>query len=132
MGLKHIENRASIPSPEKGRCAVSVSKKFCRGEYEYFLRWMHTHASSKVIQALPAWEDIQSWPGKIIGTIDYEVVEPKTSSAEILAECQVWDEGYRYWWHLSNPRLLDIPIPVRGTPGFWPLPLEISNHLTTK
>jgi len=31
----------------------------------------------------------------------------------------VWDEGYRYWWKLSNVRLLDNPFTLRGNVGMW-------------
>ena len=29
-GLKRVENRSCLPAPARGRCAMSVSKKFCR------------------------------------------------------------------------------------------------------
>ena len=29
-GLKRVENRSCLPVPARGRCAMSVSKKFCR------------------------------------------------------------------------------------------------------
>ena len=38
-GLKRVENRSMMPSPAKGRCAMSVSKKFCRAEYDNLIAW---------------------------------------------------------------------------------------------
>ena len=39
-GLKRVENRSMMPSPAKGRCAMSVSKKFCRAEYDSLVTWL--------------------------------------------------------------------------------------------
>ena len=33
-GLMRVENRSCLPVPARGRCAMSVSKKFCRAEYD--------------------------------------------------------------------------------------------------
>ena len=39
-GLKRVENRSMMPVPAKGRCAMSVSKKFCRAEYDSLVAWL--------------------------------------------------------------------------------------------
>jgi hypothetical protein len=39
-GLKRVENRSMMPSSAKGRCAMSVSKKFCRAEYDSLVAWL--------------------------------------------------------------------------------------------
>ena len=39
-GLKRVENRSMMPVPSKGRCAMSVSKKFCRAEYDNLVAWL--------------------------------------------------------------------------------------------
>ena len=39
-GLKRVENRSMMPSPAKGRCSMSVSKKFCRAEYDNLIAWL--------------------------------------------------------------------------------------------
>jgi hypothetical protein len=39
-GLKRMENRNMMPSPAKGRCAMSVYKKFCRAEYDSLVAWL--------------------------------------------------------------------------------------------
>lgn len=31
-GLQRVENRSIMPVPARGRCAMSVSKKFCHAE----------------------------------------------------------------------------------------------------
>ena len=42
-GLKRVENRGMMPVPARGRCAMSVSKKFCRKEYENLVVWLAEH-----------------------------------------------------------------------------------------
>ena len=37
-----------------------------------------------------------------------------------------WDEGYLYWWDLSNVMRLPEPIPCRGNVGMWQMPPELS------
>ena len=39
-GLKRVENRSMMPVLSKGRCAMSVSKKFCRAEYDNLVAWL--------------------------------------------------------------------------------------------
>ena len=39
-GLKRVENRSMMPVPARGRCAMSVSKKFCRAEYDGVRSWL--------------------------------------------------------------------------------------------
>ena len=81
MGLKRVENRsgkctaeaslrrghspkanpkgaqACAPEPVEGRCAMSVSKKFCRGEYDNFMRWLEGHCAPELREIMPKWED---------------------------------------------------------------------------
>ena len=122
MGLKRVENRSAWPEPVEGRCAMSVSKKFCRGEYDNFIRWLEGRCASELREIMPKWEDVQDWPGKIVGTIDYRVQRPIDCGSQELAERRMWNEGYDCWWSLANPRILAAPLPVRGYTGFWRLP----------
>ena len=73
MGLKRVENQSAWPEPVEGRCAMSVSKKFCCGEYDNFMRWLEGHCAPELREIMPKWEDVQDWPGKIVGTVDYRV-----------------------------------------------------------
>ena len=57
MGLKRVENRSAWPEPVAGRCAMSVSKKFCRGEYDNFMRWLEGHGAPELREIMPKWED---------------------------------------------------------------------------
>ena len=43
--LKCVENRSAMPVPAKGRCAMSVSKKFCRAEYDNLIAWLAAESS---------------------------------------------------------------------------------------
>ena len=39
LGIKRVENRSAAPEPRQGRCAISCSKSFCKGEYGNFVQW---------------------------------------------------------------------------------------------
>ena len=128
-GIKRVENRAAVPFPAVGRCAVSVSKKFCEREYWNLVAWVKSNLGAEGVAALPPWEIACKWPGHIIGTIDYAVKSAAECSQEELLERQFWNEGYGCWWHLANPLLLSKPIPCRGNVGMWRLPEELSERL---
>ena len=72
-GLKRVENRSVFPTPDRGRCAVSVSKKFCRDEYDNLMTWLKDKVSDDVYATMPSWVAVSNWPGRIVGTIDYWV-----------------------------------------------------------
>ena len=131
MGLKRVENRSAWPEPVEGRCAMSVSRKFCRGEYDNFMRWLEGHCAPELREIMPKWEDVQDWPGKIVGTIDYRVQRPIDCGPQELAERRMWNEGYDCWWSLADPRVLASPLPVRGYTGFWRLPAATAAALST-
>ena len=56
------------------------------------------------------------------GTMDYEAVEALPEDAALARECRIWNEGYRFWWLLSNICRVPEPIPCRGNVGMWQLP----------
>ena len=37
-----------------------------------------------------------------------------------------WNEGYPYWWSLSNVVSFERPIPCRGNVGMWQMPTALS------
>ena len=43
--------------------------------------------------------------------------------------CETWDEGYPYWWDLSNVVRLPEPIPCRGNVGMWQLPPVVAKSV---
>lgn len=114
MGIKEWENRACLPVPTKGRCGMSCSKSSDAREYANFLAWARQVFRPEVFNALPRWERVEGWRGKMIAVCDYEAGETPGPA--------VWNEGYRYWWRLSNIQLFDTPFPVRGNVGMWDLP----------
>ena len=71
-GLKRVENRSAMPVPAKGRCAMSVSKKFCRVEYDNLIAWLAANCGAAVQERVLSWDEVKSWPGCIVGTMDYE------------------------------------------------------------
>ena len=66
LGIKRVENRNVMPVLEKGRCAVSCSKSFCKEEFGRFVQWASTNLSAEGFERLPSWGDVKDWPGKIV------------------------------------------------------------------
>ena len=122
LGVKRAENRNVMPVPEKGRCAVSCSKSFCKEEFGRFIQWASTNLSAEDFERLPSWGDVKDWPGKIVGACDYAV----RTQAE---PGEPWNEGYSYWWDLSEVVSFDHPIPCRGNVGMWQLPPSLSEQV---
>ena len=69
-GLKRVENRSCLPVPARGRCAMSVSKKFCRKEYDGVKSWLtrfsatcggQTAFPSLAATQPPAWLYRNNW-----------------------------------------------------------------------
>ena len=124
-GLKRVENRSCMPVPARARCAMSVSKKFCRKEYENLVVWLAEHCDPSAIAHLLKWDEVQAWPGWIVGTMDYDAMDRVPCNTALAGECRIWNEGYPNWWILSNIRRLPTPIPCRGNVGMWQLPEEL-------
>ena len=128
LGIKRVENRSMMPTPVKGRCAVSCSKKFCKEEYGNFIQWASQALSEEEFELIPAWCDVKDWPGKIVGCADYSCRESTDPFTE--APREVWDEGYAVWWDLSEVVCFDEPIPCRGNTGMWRMPDDLSRKVT--
>lgn len=127
LGIKRVENRSMMPVPEKGRCAVSCSKKFCKEEFGEFVRWASRSLPSDDFARIPSWADVKDWPGKVIGACDYAA---RPESAPYRGEPrEAWDEGYGYWWELSGVVCFDRPIPCRGNVGMWQMPPELARQV---
>ena len=128
-GLKCVENRSCLPLPVRGRCAMSVSKKFCRKEYENLRVWLAEHCDPSAFAHLLKWDEVQSWSGCIVGTMDYDAMDRIPCDTALVGECRIWNEGYPDWWILSNIHRLPTPIPCRGNVGMWRLPPKLSNEI---
>ena len=124
LGIKRAENRSAMPVPAKGRCAVGCSKSFCKEEYGNFVQWASRTLPSVDFERIPAWSDVKDWPGKIVGACNYE--------ARRLGDKPPyqWDEGYAYWWDLSEVVCFDVPIPCRGNVGMWQMPLALAERVS--
>ena len=122
IGIKRVENRSMCPSPAKGRCAVSCSKSFCKEEFGNFVQWASRALSVDQFSMIPAWSDVADWPGKIVGCVDYSCCEG--------GETELWNEGYRYWWDLSEVVSFDQPIACRGRTGMWDLSQTLVDRVT--
>ena len=121
-GIKRVENRSMLPVPSEGRAAISCSKSFCKEEYGRFIAWASVNLPPEDFEKLPAWCEVKDWPGKIVGVCDYSARERTGNEA--------WDEGYRYWWDLSNVMRLPNPIPCRGNVGMWKMSPELAVKVT--
>lgn len=133
LGIKKIENRSMMPTPSKGRCAITCSKSFNRAEYGNFVQWASQNLPPQDFERIPAWIDVKDWPGKVVGACDYSargrndlVLEDGTARPESAPYRVDWDEGYDYWWDLSEVVCFDEPIPCRGNVGMWELPQELA------
>lgn len=122
LGIKRAENRSMCPSPVKGRCAVSCSKSFSGEEFGNFVQWASRALPADQFAMIPAWSDVADWPGKIVGCVDYSCREG--------GEAELWNEGYRYWWDLSEVVSFDRPITCRGNTGLWDLPPTLADRVT--
>lgn len=123
VGIKQWENRAAMPVPAKGRCAMTCSKSSDAREYANFLAWAERAFKPIACAALPSWDQVSDWRGKLVAVCDYE-------ASYTTPNLPVWNEGYPVWWHLTNLRLLDEPIPCRGNVGMWQLPKELANLIS--
>ena len=129
MGVKKVENRNAMPVPAKGRCAVSCSKSFRKEEFGEFVRWAAANLPEEDFARLPSWGDVKDWPGKIVGCCDYG----GTLSAPVAEDRDgtvMWNEGYPYWWKLSEVVSFDKPIPCRGNVGMWLMPPSLAAQVT--
>jgi hypothetical protein len=122
LGIKQWENRAAMPVPARGRCAMTCSKTSDAREYQMFRMWAESVFPREICASIPPWEDISSLRGKLVAVCDYE--------AGYTPGPKVWDEGYPVWWRLTNVRLLDEPIPCRGSVGMWRLPMDIMEKIS--
>ena len=121
LGIKRVENRSAMPEPAKGRCVVGCSKSFCREEYSNFIQWASRALPPEDFDLIPSWSDVADWPGRIVGACDYEADERADGA---------WNEGYPYWWHLSNVTCFDAPLPCRGNVGMWQMPPALAAQVT--
>ena len=118
LGIKRVENRNMMPSPASGRCAVGCSKSFCKEEFGAFVQWASQALPLEDFRVLPSWSDVEEWPGRIVGACDY-VGGTDAGGGR-------WNEGYPYWWSLSNVVSFERPIPCRGNVGMWQMPTALS------
>ena len=145
LGIKRVENRSAMPVPAKGRCAISCSKSFCQEEYGEFVRWASRTLMPEEFEAIPAWDDVKDWPGKVVGCCDYEAGTARPEVApyqgmlfpaprgEVRTRGSAslpWDEGYDFWWDLSEVVAFDRPIPCRGNVGMWQMPSALAAQVT--
>ena len=130
-GLKRVENRSAVPYPPSGRCAVTVSKSFRRGEYDNLMAWLHGRVPDAVAAAMPSWNVVKNWPGHVVGTVDYELKDPDACTETDLVQRRIWNEGYLCWWHLDSPLVFKVPIPCRGNVGMWRMPPALASAVAS-
>ena len=132
-GIKRAENRSVWPSPSEGRAAISCSKSFCKEEYGRFIAWASANLTAEDFEKLPSWREVKDWSGRIVGACDYA---SRKRNDLVLTDGDErggnvhWEEGYDYWWDLSEVVAFDHPIPCRGNVGMWQLPSAFAAHVT--
>ena len=87
------------------------------------MRWAARALPEADFERIPSWSDVKDWPGKIVGACDY-------ACREQLQKAESWDEGYPYWWDLSEVVCFDSPISCRGNVGMWQMPRELALAVT--
>ena len=100
------------------------------------MQWAVHALPEEEFERIPAWGDVKEWPGKIVGACDYEVrgrndlrLEGGDAARSVIAPYQ-WDEGYEYWWDLTEVVCFDQPIPCRGNVGMWQIPKSLAMQVT--
>ena len=127
LGVKRVENRSAMPSPAKGRCAVSCSRSFCAAEFGAFVHWASQALPEDAFARIPSWGDVKDWPGKVVGACDYAARgRNDLRLGEDPGASLPWDEGYAYWWDLSGVVRFERPIPCRGNVGMWRMPPDLA------
>ena len=124
-----MENRNCLPFPASGRCAMGVSKKFCKAEYDNLTTWIVGHCNQAVLTQFPKWDDVRLWSSCIVGTLDYNVMDCVPGGTALVSETRIWNEGYSNWWMLSNISHLPTPILCRANVGVWRLSPELSAEI---
>lgn len=122
-----------MPVPRKGRCAISCSKTFSKEEYGSFVQWASRNLTAEEFVTIPSWNDVCEWPGKIVGACDYTSRKRNDlvlTGVDGRGGKDDWDEGYDYWWDLSEVAGFDRPIPCRGNVGMWQLPPALAAQVT--
>ena len=98
---------------------ISLAEPFCQS-----LR-ADIRNGDRVDAIIPTWEEASRWPGHIIAVMDYQAIDEEPEEEPWRVQAQFWNEGYRYWWLLSNIRKLPAPIQCRDNVGMWQLPEEL-------
>ena len=111
-----------LPEPREGRAAISCSKSFCKEEYGRFIAWASASLPPEDFEKLPVWREVKDWSGKVVGVCDYKARQRQKAES--------WDEGYPYWWDLSNVVRLPEPIPCRGNVGMWQMPSDLAEKVS--
>ena len=125
-GVKRVENRSAMPTPREGRCAISVSRRFARKEYENFIVWANkTFGLAWCMMNLRDWDEVKAWRGCLVAVADYKAVDAIPEDELYAKQCRFWNEGYQNWWLLSDVRRLPRPIPCRGNVGMWTLDADL-------
>ena len=125
-GVKRVENRSAMPMPREGGCAISVSRRFARKEYENFIVWANkTFGLAWCMMNLGDWDEVKAWRGCLVAVADYKAVDAIPEDELYAKQCRFWNEGYQNWWLLSDVRRLPRPIPCRGNVGMWTLDADL-------
>ena len=72
MGIKLWENRAAMPSPPRGCCAMTCSKSSDAREYANFLAWAARAFKPEAFASLPRWDEASGRRGMLVAVCDYE------------------------------------------------------------
>ncbi len=123
LGEKQWETR-SWRTSFRGRIAIHAAKKFPA--------WAIELAQSRY------FVDVKNSPikmplGVIVGSVEIIAMQSTDAMLDVLGHKEIAFGDYhaeRWAWQLSEPIMLDEPIPCRGALGLWEVPPHVLNSMT--
>lgn len=80
------ENKIILYTTDDGKSQVSLMSQDRR-------IWLAGHCDPSAFAQLLKWDEVQSWPGYIVGTMDYDVMDRIPCNTALAGECRIWKEG---------------------------------------
>ncbi len=120
LGEKQWETR-SWRTSHRGRIAIQAAKKFPAWAIEL------AQSNRYFVDAIRN-SPIKMPLGVIVGTVEIVAMQSTDAMLDILGHKELAFGDYhaeRWAWQLSDPVMLDEPIPCRGALGLWELPGDV-------
>ncbi len=126
LGEKQWETR-SWRTSFRGRIAIHAAKKFPAWAIELAI------SNRYFVDAIKNYPPIKMPLGVIVGSVEIIAMQSTDAMLDVLGHKEIAFGDYhaeRWAWQLSDPIMLDEPIPCRGALGLWEVPPDILNGMT--